>query len=445
MKAINHTPVILDTGKISYLLDHHSQPLETTADLDLLMDSIGNARYVLLGEASHGTHEYYTWRIKITQRLLAEKNFSLVAVEGDWPDCYRLNRYVKGYPGSGESATEVLHAFNRWPTWMWANWEIVAFTEWLRKFNKGRSPERRAGFYGLDVYSLWESLEAILEYLEKTDPVALAAAKSALKCFEPYGYDEGHSYARASLLVPELCQQEVIRMLTSIRQNIASYNSDYENVFSAEQNAWVAVNAEKYYRAMVRGGALSWNIRDMHMTETLERLMKFHGSGAKAVIWEHNTHIGDARATDMATDGMINIGQLIRERHASAGVVLVGFGSYEGSVIAGREWGDIMRKMTVPAAQPGSWENIFHQAAEGTDKLLMMDRIKYEEVVATPIGHRAIGVVYNPEYEKYGNYVPSIIPLRYDAFVFLDKTRALHPLHIQPDGHQIPETFPFGV
>lgn len=435
----------VNSEQIGALINRVSLPLEGANDLDPLLDLIGDSKYVLLGEASHGTHEYYTWRMKITQRLLQEKNFSFVAVEGDWPDCYRANRYAKNYPQSGKSAYDVLQEFRRWPTWMWGNWEMVAFLESLREINRDLSSDKRKGFYGLDVYSLSESMEAVIRYLEKNDAKALQTAKRAMECFEPFGSDEGQSYARASAMVPELCEKQVVNLLTEIRTNIHSYNSDAENVFSTEQNALVAVNAERYYRAMIHGGPGSWNIRDRHMVETLDRLMKFHGKGSKAIVWEHNTHIGDARATDMASEGMVNVGQLVSEQHAAEGVVAVGFGSYRGSVIAGRKWGDVMRKITVPEAMNGSWEEIFHIGGGGKDRLLLMNKIKYENCLSHPIGHRAIGVVYNPQYERFGNYVPSILPKRYDAFIFLDESKALHPLHIKPEGHQVPETYPFGV
>lgn len=435
----------IDIVGITESISRNATQLRSEQDLDVLMDCIGDAKYVLLGEASHGTHEYYTWRMRITQRLIREKRFSFIAVEGDWPDCYRVNRYVKGYPHSGKNATEVLTAFNRWPTWMWANWEMVAFSEWLRNFNRNLMAGKRIGFYGLDVYSLWESMEAIITYLRKNDPGALKTALNAMRCFEPYRSDEGQSYARASYIVPELCGKEVVALLREITRKMPRYNSDRENVFSTEQNALVAVNAEKYYRAMIRGGPSSWNIRDDHMVSTLNRLMAFHGNGAKCIVWEHNTHIGDARATDMARDGMMNVGQLVREQHAAMGAVSVGFGSYKGTVIAGREWGDVMRKMHVPPAKKGSWEYILHQASGGNDSLFILDSLKNERALDAYLDHRAIGVVYHPEHEQYGNYVPSILPSRYDAFIFLDETKALHPLHIQPDGHQVPGTFPFGM
>ncbi len=444
MRIDNNIFSKFDAEEAVNALRHHAQPLETIDDLDPLIEYIGDAKYVLIGEASHGTHEYYTWRMKITQRLIKEKNFSFISVEGDWPDCSRVNRYVKHYPQSGNSSHEVLQSFNRWPTWMWGNWEMVAFIDWLKKFNSSLANNKKIGFYGLDVYSFRESLEAMMVYLKKYDIHAFNTAKKVLNCFESYGDDEGQSYARASAFIPEMCEQAVLDLLIEIRSKISNYNSDVENVFSTEQNAIIAVNAERYYRAMIQGGPRSWNIRDNHMVSTIDRLMKFHGDKAKIIIWEHNTHIGDARATDMIGDGMVNVGQLLTEKYAKDGVVAIGFGSYQGTVIAGNNWGDAIRKVTIPQAKVGSWEQLFHQAANGKNKLLMMHHIKDISCLSTHIGHRAIGVVYNPMRDQLGNYVPSIMPMRYDAFIFLDKTKALYPLHVESNNHQIPETYPFG-
>lgn len=430
---------------LTTFIRENSIDLNNTRDLDILMDAIGDAKYVLLGEASHGTHEYYTWRSVISRRLILEKGFSFIAVEGDWPDCYRVNRYVKGYTDAGSSAKDVLSAFNRWPTWMWANWEIVALTEWMRKHNATQPANKRVGFYGLDVYSLWESLEAIINYLDKTDKKAKEVAMQAWHCFEPYSEEEGESYARATAhsWVPASCETEVVDLLLEIRNKMKQYNTDPEAVLNVERNAMIAVNAEKYYRAMIKGGPFSWNIRDHHMVDTLNKLMDFHGLHAKAIVWEHNTHIGDARATDMRLDGMVNVGQLVNEMHYHDGVVAVGFGSYRGSVIAGRWWNDVMRKMNVPPAVANSWEYIMHNAG-AADRLMLMNQYVKEVLGKKEFGHRAIGVVYNPQREL-GNYVPSIMPMRYDAFIFFDETRALHPLHIEPGGHQMPETYPFGM
>jgi erythromycin esterase len=433
-----------DPAEVSDLLSHISYPLKDQDDLDPLMAHVGNAKYVLLGGASHGTHEFYSWRMKITKRLIEEKQFSFIAVEGDWPDCYRLNRYIKGYPYAGKDAKSVLEEFKRWPTWIWANLEMVDFTDWLKDYNLTLLKDERVGFYGLDVFSFGESMDFIVKYLEKNDVDALKTAKKILNYFEPFLKDEGESFAKSSIFISEVIEKELLKLLKEINSKISHYNSDKENVLSTQQNTYVAVNAERYYKTMLNGGPQAWNIRDRHMAKTLARLMKYHGDDSKVVVWQHNAHIGDARATDMSSEGMVNLGQLITEKYASDGVVAVGFGTYNGSVIAGRKWGDVMRKIIVPEAIDGSWEHMFHLASKGSDCLLMMNRLNGEACISSHILHRGIGVVYNPESEKFVNYVPTIIPMRYDAFIYLDKTRALHPLYLIADGDQTPDTFPFG-
>ena len=416
-------------------------------DLDPLIDRIGDARYVLLGEASHGTSEFYTWRATLSRRLIEERGFSFVAVEGDWPDCYRVNRYVKAYPDSGRSAEEVLHAFERWPTWMWANREVAEFAEWLRRFNDRRESSRRVGFHGLDVYSFWDSMNAVVHYLESIDPELARAARTAYRCFEPYGED-AQEYARATAIVPTSCEREAVSVLAALRAKATEYRDDgHDAYFNAEQNALVARNAELYYRTMVRGGPMSWNVRDNHMVETLERTMTHYGPNAKAIVWEHNTHIGDARFTDMARAGMYNVGQLVRQDHEDEGVVLVGFGTHHGTVIAGEEWGAPMRRMRVPDAREDSFEDALHESGLG-DMLLLFDGTDDGGIsaLADPIGHRAIGVVYDPRHEAWGNYVPTIVPRRYDAFIHIDETSGVDALHmpVLVDGEP-PETYPSGM
>lgn len=425
------------------LLQKKSYDLKDFKSLDPLLEYIGDARYVLLGEASHGTSDYYAWRARITARLIQEKGFSFIGVEGDWPDCYQVNRFIKSYPDAEQSPAEVFAAFRRWPTWMWANWEVVALSRWLADYNQRFTMKDRVGFYGLDVYSLWESMNAIIEYLEKEAPDAVETAKEAYRCFEPFGEDE-QAYALHTLMVPENCEEEVVRLLSEVRSKIHNFPKDGEAAFSAEQNSVVMRNAERYYRAMVRGEE-TWNLRDYHMADTLDRLMDFHGPEAKAIIWAHNTHVGDARATNMAGAGLVNIGQIVRERHQRQGVVLTGFGSYEGSVIAGREWGSPMEEMVVPKARQESWEELFHRAFGGNRLLLTSVMREFQELNRVR-GHRAIGVVYNPAQESMGNYVPTILPERYDAFIYLDHTDGLHPLEIHPEKElQPPETYPWGL
>ena len=425
-----------------------AHPLGGAADLDVLLELVGDARVVLLGEASHGTSEFYTWRTQISRRLITEKGFSFIAVEGDWPDCYRVNRYVKGYPESGRSAEAVLHAFERWPTWMWANLEVVSLCRWLREHNETLPRDRRVGLYGLDVYSLWESMHEVIAYLERVDPAAARDARVAYRCFEPYG-ESAEDYARATALVPTSCESEAVAALRLLRERSVEYREDGpEHFFNAEQNALVARNAEHYYRTMVRGGPASWNVRDHHMVETLERLMAFHGPQARAIVWEHNTHVGDARFTDMARAGMVNVGQLVRQAHGSDDVVIVGFGTHRGTVIAAEEWGAAMQRMQVPEARRESYEAVLHHT--GIPDFLLPFAVRETHPVVDelrePRGHRAIGVVYNPELEHYGNYVPTILPERYDAFIYLDETRAVAPLHMPVRADRdLPETYPSGV
>ncbi|HEX3157442.1 MAG TPA: erythromycin esterase family protein [Gemmatimonadaceae bacterium] len=428
-----------------------ARPLGSAGDLDPLLDAVGDARFVLLGEATHGTSEFYTWRAEISRRLILEKGFAFIGVEGDWPDCYRINRYVKGLPDSGGSAEEVLHAFERWPTWMWANREVARFTEWLREHNHRVSANEQAGFYGLDVYSLWESMVAVLEYLERVDPPAVQAARRAYGCFDPY-FDDVQEYARATALVPTSCEDEAVEMLRTLRAKAPEYRQDGRDAyFDAEQNALVARNAELYYRTMVHGGPTSWNVRDHHMVDTLERLAAHHGPRSKAIVWEHNTHIGDARFTDMRRAGMVNVGQLVRERHGERpserdGTMLVGFGTHHGTVIAGDEWGAPMRRMRVPDARAGSWEELLHRAGARDALLLFTGSDGDTAELESPIEHRAIGVVYDPRAERWGNYVPTIVPRRYDAFLFIHESRALDALHmpVLVDG-EVPETYPSGM
>jgi erythromycin esterase-like protein len=415
-----------------------SHPLSNSKDLDPFIKRVGDARIVLLGEASHGTHEFYTWRSAITQRLIEEKGFNFIAVEGDWPDCYRVNRYVKGFDNQDKKPEQVLGEFNRWPTWMWANWEIAALVTWLKDYNQHRPANKRAGFYGLDVYSLWESLEALEQYLEKTDLMAATAVKHVLGCFEASHKNE-RLYAMNAL--SSHCRDEVVKLLKHIRVNSNHYNHDPEASLNTTQNAFVAVDAENYYRNMMSFDNETWNIRDKHMMDTLTRLLEFHGPQSKAIVWEHNTHVGDARYTNMSRSGLLNIGQMAREQYSENETVIVGFGTYQGTVMAGEDWGSPMQEMEVPAASRDSIERFLHERY-ADNRLLIFDPAKPDEDYDREWPHRAIGVVYNPGYEEH-NYVPTHFSRRYDAFVFIDETKAVHPLNVPGNKNQVPETFPF--
>jgi erythromycin esterase len=415
--------------------------LSNLASLKPLLKDINDKRIVMLGEASHGTHEYYTWRTTISKKLIQEMNFQFIAVEGDWPDCYLINRYVKGYKDAGTDIKAILRTFDRWPTWMWANWEVAALAESLREHNELLPVDKKVGFYGLDVYSLWDSLKAMMNYLEKEDKQAAQSVKKAISCFEPFNEDE-HQYARYSL-TNHNCANELVLLLRDIRKKAQFLDGDREAGFNTEQNATIAVNAERYYRSMIGFNNDSWNIRDIHMMETLERLLQFHGSSSKGIVWEHNTHIGDARATDMARAGLVNIGQLARERYGEENVYLAGFASYKGTVIAGKEWGAPMREMEVPEARKDSIEATLHAESVRNGYLLFEEERR--DLFRSHIGHRAIGVVYDPARERIGNYVPSVLSKRYNALIYLDETKALHPLPVEPHDEKIPETYPFGI
>ena len=409
-------------------------PLASAGDLDPLLARIGEARVVCIGEASHGTHDFYAWRATLTRRLVEEHGFDLVGVEGDWPDCHRVHCSVVGSPAAPDDPRAALERFERWPTWMWANEEVAGFTRWLRSHNLEREPEQRVGFHGLDVYSLWESLRAVLDHLRERYPDDLDAALQAVECFEPYAEDP-QAYARSTRIVPTGCEVEVVELLTDLLERHADdgdHLMDADARFFAEQNARAVIGAEAYYRAMVGGGPESWNVRDRHMADTLDRLLAHRGSrhggrAAKAVVWEHNTHVGDARFTDMAEAGMTNVGRLVRERYGESDTVLVGFGSHRGSVVAGRWWGAPMEAMSVPPARRGSIEDLLHDSLGGASALFVPPP-ELPPWLAQERGHRAIGVVYRPEAERVGNYVPTVLGRRYDAFLWLDETTALQPL-----------------
>lgn len=398
--------------------------LETEADLDVLINEIGNARIVLLGEASHGTSEFYTWRASISKKLIEEKGFTVIAVEGDWADAYPLNDYIKG-GNRFTSAEQALKEFDRWPSWMWANQEVADLAKWLKASNSDKIRAEQVSFYGLDVYGLWESIDEVHEYLRQTDPETAKLAQAAINCFATYNRDE-QTYMTATLSSKENCADELASLLEAVQNKVTPESMQNEDVMNALQNVMVAVNGERYYRAAAQSSTASWNIRDEHMTETINRLLEHHGPNTKIIVWEHNTHVGDARATDMANVGMVNVGQLVREQFGENNIYIIGFGTYGGTVVAAQRWGSPAQVMKVPNAQRKSWEWLLHQQ-EPLNKIIFLDRLRQNTNFMERIGHRAIGVVYNPNAES-GNYVPSVLPERYDAFIFIDKTKALNPL-----------------
>lgn len=398
---------------------------DTKEDLTPILEAIGDAKIVLLGEASHGTSEFYTVRAELSKRLIEEKGFTLIAVEGDWPSTQHINRFIKGYKEGPMNVQHALKNFRRFPTWMWANEEIAEFVTWLKMYNEQK--KEKVGFYGIDVYSLWESLDEVITYLSKTNPQGtdLAFAKKAFSCFEPFNRHP-ETYAISSVNISEACVDEVSKLLSSIRSHEYKYKDTEETDLNLKINAMVARNAEEYYRAMVQSDELSWNVRDEHMVEAINEIMDYHGKEAKIIIWEHNTHIGDASATDMEAAGMVNVGQILRLQNRKENVFAIGFGTHRGTVIASHEWELPYKEIDVPPAREESWEDALHKAG-AFNKLLIFNE-ENRSLFNNWVSHRAIGVVYNPKFEAYGNYVPSKIGSRYDAFIYIDQTKALSPI-----------------
>lgn len=416
-----------------------SHPLRHDKDLDILLEEIGDKRIVLLGEASHGTAEYYEWRTMITKRLIVEKGFTVIGVEGEWADSFKVNQFIKGQQRDSLEAVEILRQYDRWPTWMWANYEVAALVTWLNDYNQNQPVEKKAGFFGLDVYCLWESMDHLIPFLQENDSL-LRMANDVKSCFQPYTADP-LEYTMAVARASESCGAGTRKLYQAVLRNTGGRTATNDVDFAMQQNALVAMNAESYYRVMAMSDRESWNTRDRHMTQTINRLLERYGANSKIIVWEHNTHVGDARYTDMGPAGMVNVGQLVREQYGRENVYIVGFGSHKGTVIASDRWGGKVKKMKVPAARRGSWEYLLHKAG-AEDKILLSSALRKDPFYMKTFGHRAIGVQYDPAYES-GNYVPTVIPERYDAFIYIDKTNALHPIPVQVK-NEPPDTYPSG-
>src|SRR3954462_10103696 len=414
------------------------------------LELVGDAQFVLLGEASHGTHDFYRERAEITKHLITEKGFNAVAVEADWPDAFRVNRYVQGLSDDPD-ANAALSGFERFPTWMWRNTVVLDFVEWLRNANSSRSAEGRVGFYGLDLYSLFTSMAVVVEYLEDVDPEAAERARYRYSCFEHFGEDsQAYGYV-ASFDLSRSCEEDAVKQLTEMERRAREYaaRGGSENLFDAEQNARLVKNAEEYYRSMFRGRQSSWNLRDTHMVETVQALVSHyarHGRDPKIVVWAHNSHLGDASATEMGKRGELNVGQLIRQQHG-ADAVLVGFTTYSGTVTAAHDWDDPGERRRVRPALPDSYEHGFHQLGVPGFFLSFPDGARKSRLMSAPRLERAIGVVYRPETERVSHYFFADMPRQFDAVFHLDETRALEPLEKPERWHDIdpPETFPSGI
>ncbi|MDB5930863.1 MAG: Erythromycin esterase [Polaromonas sp.] len=447
-------PLTLQEGLLKHL-----QPLAGGAhDYDALLDLIGPARFALLGEASHGTSEFYRERATITRRLITEKGFTAIAVEADWPDALRVNRYVRGLPGDADAAA-ALSDFKRFPAWMWRNTEVRDFVEWLRGHNAGLGPEAQVGFYGMDLYSLFTSMQEVLAYLERVDPEAAQRTRYRYSCFDHAGEDsQAYGYAANFGMAPS-CEEAVVQQLREMTRRAgelaATSGLARDEAFHAQQNARLVRNAEAYYRTMFRARVSSWNLRDDHMAETLQALdghLATPGGPPKIAVWAHNSHLGDASATEMGERGEWNVGQLMRERHAGD-AVLVGFSTHHGTVTAASDWDRPPQRKRVVDGLPGSWEHEFHQTGQPRFLLALRDNPALRKVVEPLRLQRAIGVIYRPETERQSYYFHTRLARQFDAMIHIDETSALEPLDkgaVWHEAHQAhpeeaPETYPSGL
>jgi erythromycin esterase-like protein len=432
-----------------------AHPLAGAArDYDPLLEMIGDARFVLLGEATHGTHEFYHARAEITKRLILEKDFSFVAWEADWPDALRVNRYIRG-TGPDQDAAEALRDFERFPVWMWRNADVADLVGWLRSHNDGLKRGRpKVGVYGLDLYSLHRSMHSVVQYLDKMNPEVAKAARQRYGCFEEFG-DDPQTYGMLASQDPSSsCENEVVRQLLDLQRHATDFLSRdgrlaADELFFAEQNARVAKNAEQYYRAMYRGRPNTWNLRDTHMVDTLDNLMTHleqQGEQPKAILWAHNSHLGDARVTDMSRRDEINVGELVRERHPDE-AVLVGFTTHSGTVTAASDWGEPAERKRVRPGRDDSYEGLFHETDIPNFLLTLRDHRHVHRQLASPLLERAIGVIYRPETERWSHYFHARLSEQFDAVVHFDCSRAVEPLERNSiwEKGELPETYPSAV
>lgn len=416
-----------DGSETSSDLCSRAIPLNTPEDLDSLIRHCSGSRLVLLGESTHGTAEYYHWRVEISKRLITEESFDFIVVEGDWAALYRLNLYVKGLvEDSSLTANDILRGFDRWPEWMWGNTIIAELAEWLKDHNSSLPAERRAGFYGMDVYGQWDAMDEVLRIAEELIPDDAQRIAQLYNCYTAFGRDEWE-YARAVMQGRASCDDNLLKVVDIFRKQLEATTcpDSIKALTHGKQSAMVVMNSEDFYRMAVRSNTTSWNSRAGHMHETVTRLLNQHGDGAKGIVWAHNTHVGDARATTMVNDGRYNIGQLSRITHGHSNVTSIGFTTHSGTVNAGSRWGTPMSVMRVPAAREGSIEDILNNCGKESFYTIFDDEIRRDPALQRQIGHRAIGVVYDTATERLYNYVPTRLTDRYDAIIFIRNTSHL--------------------
>lgn len=421
--------------KLIEAINEAAIPLEKPADYSSLMEQIGDARFVMIGEASHGTHEFYQTRIEITQQLIQEKGFMAVAIEGDWPDAYRVHRYIQGRSDK-DNNNGALDDFKRFPTWMWRNTTMPPFLKWLREYNDLPGTINKVGFYGLDLYSINASMQAVIDYLTTVDPKAAEQAKTRYACFDHLNVDPQMYGYLTNTKIKKTCIVEVLETLYELQHNAFKFlhnNNDKnaeDDYFFAAQNARLVKNAEEYYRSMFEGHITSWNIRDKHMAETInaiaDHLEHRFNKPAKIVIWAHNSHLGDARATEMGARGEFNIGQLMREQHSET--YSIGFSTYNGFVTAATDWNEPAQCKKIEPGLPGSYEELFHLVRYKNFILNLLGNQQLEHFLKIPRLQRAIGVIYRPETERYSHYFFTHLPYQFDSIIHFDNTTALKSL-----------------
>jgi erythromycin esterase-like protein len=439
----------MDADTVLHAIRRQALPLRAGVPAPLLA-ALARRRIALLGEASHGTHEFYDWRARITQSLIAEHGCRAVVIEGDWPDAWRINRWVRGLDDG--SAEEALAGFERFPTWMWRNTVVRDFIVWLREFNAGLPPWRQVGFYGMDLYSLFASVREVLAYLERADPEAAQRARRRYACFDHFQQNlQAYGYA-AGFGTGFSCEEAVVAQLTELLRSRVDTpdDGDPDALFHAQQNARLVRNAEQYYRAMFRGRASSWNLRDLHMADTLQalsaHLQERGGAPPRMAVWAHNSHLGDASATEMGDMGEWNVGQLARDRWGND-AMLVGFSTHHGTVTAASEWDGTAERKRVRPGLEGSYEDLFHRTGESRFWLPLRGNAALEELLRERRLQRAIGVIYQPRTERMSHYFHTRLPAQFDAMIHVDETRAVQPLVPEPAWHagEPAETYPSGL
>ncbi|AVP57589.1 erythromycin esterase family protein [Pulveribacter suum] len=442
-----------DDARLLHALRPHLRAFERADTAPGLLELIGDARFVLIGEASHGTHEFYLERARLTRRLITEHGCTAVVAEADWPDALRVDRYVRGRSDDVD-AEAALAGFERFPTWMWRNTVMREFVEWLREHNRSAPASRQVGFFGMDLYSMYASIRAVVAHLQQVDPQAAARARARYGCLDHRGGEDSQAYGYAAAFgaVPSCEDQAIEQLLEMNRRTGATLGTDRDEAFYAQQNARLVRNAEEYYRTLFRGRVSSWNLRDTHMVQTLAALDKHlhttRGAAPRMAVWAHNSHLGDASATEMGQQGEWNVGQLVRERWGRESVA-IGLSTYHGSVTAASEWDGPAERKRVRDGLPGSFEQLFHDSGMARLWLPLRDQPQVAQLLQRERLQRAIGVIYQPDTERHSHYFHTRLPGQFDALLHIDRTHALQPLVPERRWHdgegEVPETWPSGL